>query len=376
MKESARIKPIRSFTKEDIPQVADMLQRLLLPEAPSGRMLSASELPEYLERTFFDTPWYDDSLPSLVYQASNGKLIGFLALAPRKMLFQDRPVRVVISLHFMVEPESRSTMAGVQLLKTLFSGLQDLVFTDGAGLLGRKIWEGVGGATSHLYSQRWIRILRPARQAVSTLSKHGVSGGSKLFSYTSQALSPLVSLADVTAARMLPRYFSKVTSPYSEAELEVGTVLTYLPQFSRGLALRPVYDEHSLRWLFNQAAQMKLYGEFKKVQLRDEQGAVAGWYLYYLKRGGLGSVIQIAARKNSEGEVIDHLFDHARRGGATALSGRLEPRFMQELADRGCFFNRVGCLMLMQSNNAEILNAIHRGDAFLTQLEGEWCVTP
>jgi hypothetical protein len=46
------------------------------------------------------------------------------------------------------------------------------------------------------------------------------------------------------------------------------------------------------------------------------------------------------------------------------------------MADRGCFFNRVGCLMLMQSNNAEILNAIHRGDAFLTQLEGEWCVTP
>ena len=60
MKESARIKPIRSFTKEHIPQVADMLQRLLLPEAPSGRMLSAPELPEYLERIFFDTPWYDE----------------------------------------------------------------------------------------------------------------------------------------------------------------------------------------------------------------------------------------------------------------------------------------------------------------------------
>jgi hypothetical protein len=32
--------------------------------------------------------------------------------------------------------------------------------------------------------------------------------------------------------------------------------------------------------------------------------------------------------------------------------------------------------MLIQSKNAEILNAIHRGDAFLTQLEGEWCITP
>jgi len=376
MKESARIKSIRSFTREDIPRVADMLQRLLLPDAPSRRMLSTSELPEYLERVFFDNPWYDESLPSLVFEAPNGKLIGFLALAPRRMLFQDRPVRVVISLHFMVEPENRSSLAAIQLLKSLFSGYQDLVFTDGAGLPGRKLWEAVGGVTSHLYSQRWMRILRPARQAVSTLNKHGNTGGSKFFSYTTQALSPLVDLVDITAARMLPRYFSKVTSAYSEAELDVETVLTYLPQFSKGLALRPIYDAPSLRWLFNQAAQMKLHGEFKKIQLRDDRGEVAGWYLYYLKRHGLSSVIQVVARKNSEGAVIDHLFDHARRGGAVALSGRLEPRYMQELADKGCFFNRVGCLMLMQSNNTEILNAIYRGDAFLTPLEGEWCVTP
>lgn len=376
MKESARIKPIRCFAREDIPQVADMLERLLLPEAPSSRMLSAPELPDYLERIFFNNPWSDESLSSLVYQGTDGKIIGFLGVAPRGMLFQDRPIRAAISLHFMVEPESRSTLAGVQLLKALFSGPQDLVFTDGAGALGRKIWEGVGGATSLLYSQRWIRILRPAQQAVSTLNKHSALGGNRLFSYTVQALSPLVRLADLTAARMLPRYFPKETSSYSEEELDVETALTYLPQFSKGLALRPTYDEHSLRWLFEQAEQMKAHGEFKKTQLRDHRGEVAGWHLYYLKPDGLSSVIQIAARKNSEGEVIDHLFDHARRHGAAALSGRLEPRFMQELADRGCFFNRVGCLMLIQSNNAEILNAIHRGDAFLTQLEGEWCFTP
>jgi hypothetical protein len=376
MKESARIKPIRSFTREDIPQVSDMLERLLLPEAPSGRMLSVSELPDYLEQVFFDNPWYDESMPSLVYQGTDGKLIGFLALVARRMLFQERPIRVAISLHFMVEPESRSTLAGVQLLRALFAGAQDLVFTDGAGTPGRRVWEGVGGVTSLLYSQRWMRILRPARQAVSTLKKHGATGGNKLFSYTAQALSPLVSLADITAARMLPRYFSQVTSPYSEEDLEIDTVLAYLPQFSKGAALRPVYDERSLRWLFDQAAQMKLHGEFRKVQLRDQEGEVAGWYLYYLKAGGLSSVIQIAARKHSEGEVIDHLFDHARRNGAAAISGRLEPRLMQEMADRGCFFNRVGCLTLMHSKNAEILNAIHRGDAFLTQLEGEWCVTP
>jgi hypothetical protein len=211
-----------------------------------------------------------------------------------------------------------------------------------------------------LYSQRWIRILRPAQQAVSILNKQSAIGKTKLFSYLTQPASPRLRLA--AAARVLPRYFSETTSPYPEEEL--------------GLALRPTYDVDSLQWLFEQAAQMKVHGEFKKVQLRNERSEVVGWYLYYLKTDGLSSVIQIAARKGSEGEVIDHLFDHARRRGATVLSGRLEPRFMQEMADRGCFFNRIGCLSLIQSNNAEILNAIHRGDALLTQLEGEWCVTP
>lgn len=365
MKESMRIKPVRPFAKEDIPQVADMFQRLLLSEGPSLRALPATELPEYFEHTFFHHPWYDEAFPSLVYQESNGKVIGFLGVVTRPMLLRGRPIRMAVSFHLMVEPESRSSMAGVQLLRTLFSGPQDLSLTDGAGQAGRRVWEGVGGATALLYSQCWTRVLRPTRHVIDLLSKR------KAYSPLARAISPLCHSADGVAARMIPRHFSSPPTNYSEEELDVETLLDCLPQFSKAAALQPVYDDYSLRWLLGHAEMIKHHGDFKKVLVRDSRREVAGWFMYYLKPGGASTVFQLAARKDAVNETLDSLFDHARRHGAASITGRLYPPYMQELSDKHCYFHRNCSWVLVHSNNDELLNVAHRGDAFLTGLEGE-----
>jgi hypothetical protein len=44
---------------------------------------------------------------------------------------------------------------------------------------------------------------------------------------------------------------------------------------------------------------------------------------------------------------------------------------MQELSDKYCYFDRNCSWALVHSKNAELLNIIHRGEAFLTGLEGE-----
>src|SRR5262245_45432306 len=275
MKESLGIQPIRPFLREDVPQVADMFQRLLLGDTPPFRMLSSAALPAYFEEIFFRNPWYDEAIPSLVYQERNGKIIGFLGVTPRQMLFLDRPVRVAVSFHFMVEPESRSSMAGVKLLKAFFAGPQDLSLTDGAGQVGRRVWEGVGGTTAWAYSLLWTRILRPARYAVDLLGRR------KAFSPFAHALSSLCPLADAAARRMLPRYFPDAPPQCSEEDLDTETLLSHLPEFTKIAALRPVYDERSLGWLLKHAEQMKLEGHFKKVLVRDSNHEVIGWFMYY-----------------------------------------------------------------------------------------------
>ncbi len=344
--------------------MAEMFRRLLLGDEPSRRRLSTSALQDYFEKVFFLNPWYDESLPSLIYRNGDGKIIGFLGVVPRRMFFRDIPINVAISFHFMVEPESRSTLAGVHLLRTFFSGPQDLSLTDGAGDAGRKVWEMVGGVSVPLYCQRWTRILRPSRQVLALLSRN------KLISSVSGLMSPFCDVTDSTLAHLMPRYFPATEN--SEEELNVKTFIDEMPQITKGLALRPDYEIDTARWVFDGAAQMKYYGDLHKLLVRNTKGEVIGWFIYYLNRGSTGAVVQVAARKGAIDEILDHLFSHARRKGAVSLSGRVEPRFMRELSEKHCFFRSVGAMFLVHSRNDDLLHAIQRGDAFISHLEGEW----
>jgi len=108
--------------------------------------------------------------------------------------------------------------------------------------------------------------------------------------------------------------------------------------------------------------------------VRDAAGQVLGWYLYYAGPAGLGEAIHIGARHESMKAVLEHLFQDAWRRDVVALSGRLEPRFTAGFAQTYCLFHPRLCWMLVHSRDAEVLQAIHSGDAMLTRLEGEWCM--
>jgi hypothetical protein len=108
---------------------------------------------------------------------------------------------------------------------------------------------------------------------------------------------------------------------------------------------------------------------------RREHGAL-GWYLYYAEPGGIGEVVQIAARDGSVDDVLDHLFYDAWRHGVVALSGQLQPRLLRALSDRSCLFRHGGAWMLVHARDPELISVIHRGDAFLTRLDGEWWINP
>src|SRR5262249_20147415 len=164
---------VRPFTKNDIPQVVKLFQKVFFNNGQTAP--PSSKLDAYFEEMFFHTPWTErgteEEIPSLVYETGGGAIVGFIGIITRRMLLHGRPIRAAASMHFMVEPGSRSTLAGVQLLKTFFSGPQDLSLTDSAGVVGRNIWEGVGGATAVAYSINWMRLLRPSRYVLRFLAR-------------------------------------------------------------------------------------------------------------------------------------------------------------------------------------------------------------
>jgi hypothetical protein len=283
------------------------------------------------------------------------------------MSMNGRPIQAAISHTFMVDPNSRTTPAGLDLMRTFLSGQQDITIAQGTSL-SRRIFEAVGGSTSLLHSLGWTRVLRPSRYVLAHLKRRGLPAA------ISAVLTPFSHAVDAVAAR-IPHPLRLSASGLSGEQLDPETLATCLSEFVRDRALRPTYDAASLKWLLALLARQNGEVAFHSIIVRDASAAIVGGYLYYRHATGIGDVVQIIARPQSVNAVLDHLFSDAYRHGLLAVSGQLDPPVLPALGAKHCLFNRGdGSWLLVHSRDPELLATVHRGDAYLTRLEAEWWI--
>jgi hypothetical protein len=218
-----------------------------------------------------------------------------------------------------------------------------------------------------LYNLHWTRPLRPARFALSLLEERRA-----LPPLLTLLARPLGALADALAARLHPNRLNRKEGDLTEDALDAAAMLAHLPEVADGNALQPEYDARSLAWLLEQTARKARHGKLRARAVLEGGRRLIGWYLYYVLAGGVSEVVQIAASNGSYDRVLQRLLADAWRHGATAVRGRLDPRHVQELSDRHCWFRREGTWTLVHSRHADLAAAIHQGSAFLSRLEGEW----
>jgi hypothetical protein len=160
----------------------------------------------------------------------------------------------------------------------------------------------------------------------------------------------------------------------SREELDPAILLACLPEVTGGRSIVPDYDERSLTRIVERTRERIDRGRLRKFLVRDEAQRIAGWFVYGAHRGGIGEVLQVAAKPLQARRVLDHLVDDAWHQGVVALSGRLDLEFAAELSEKACFLYRRGHWTLVHSKRADVSHALQRGDAFFTRLEGEWCL--
>ena len=183
--------------------------------------------------------------------------------------------------------------------------------------------------------------------------------------------APLMALADTIAVRTASSPFSTPAPRGVADDLSEETFLQHWPRLAGPGSLRADYDDRALRWLMECARQRKVGGRLQATVIQHE-GTILGWYIYHLNRDGGADVLQIAATASSIQDVLDHLFHQAARQRAVAVTGRLEPRFLQALSDNYCFFHRRGPWMLVHSRRPELVRCFENENAFLSRLDGEW----
>ena len=352
---------VRRFVESDVPSVVDLFERVY----PEYRWSSPAGLSAYFRQVFFEGPWRHLDLPSWI-AAESGGACGFAGIVPRAMTFDGRSIKVGVGAQLMVAPDRRHSLVALQLVKRTLTGPQDLFVTDGANDSAMRLWAGVGGAVPALQNLHWTRPLRPFRYGLDLLARSG-----PLRALTRLARAP-GRLADALAARAHPNRFHQLEPSLIDVPLDVATMLAALNDVGgRKCLLRPCYDADSLGWQLEQVALKQRHGRLRARAVFDHR-TLLGWFLYYAQPGTVNEVLQIGAIGASFDRVLRQLMVDAWRQGATALRGRVDPLYVEQLSERHCWFRREGSWTLAHSRHADIVAAIERGAAGFSRLEGEW----
>ena len=355
---------IRAFGPEHVADVARLHRQVFRPQdAETPAVFEACR--EYLTNVFLRSPLSDPSLPSLVCEDADGRAVGFIGVSSRNVVCASRRLRAAVSSQFIVDPAGPAGLVAVRLEKAFLEGAQDLSITDNANDASRGIWERLGGQTDRWLSLHWTRPLRPARLVLSMARRRPA------LAPLAAAAAPLASLADAVVTRAHSSHFRQARPSTTSRELETTQLLADEPAFTQSSALRVEHDARGMSWLLERAVRPRAGGRLRKTRI-EKDGRVLGWYVWHLDRQGTADVLQLAATTDSIGEVLDHLFYEAWRDGALAVTGRLEPQFLQALSDRYCLIHRRGPWTLVHARRAELLQPFWTGNASFSRLDGEW----
>jgi len=360
--------PVREFVKSDIPQVVDLYWKYMSHR--SGAVPSA--LRDSFTNLYFSNPMLDARAPSFVYEGRAGEVLGFFGVTTRKMCLSGQTIRVGWAGNFVIHPKARSGVAAPGLLGAYVASNHDLLLTDSANDISRHLFQRVGFKTIPGLNIHWARPLQPAQYAVYAVSRGMSSMASAALRLVTK---PLCVVVDSMSEKIVPSgAVPKIA--LSAEELSLETLLQCFAEYHKSYALWPEYDAQLLQWLLQFMERNKKRGTLRGVGLSDESRTSIGWYLYYVRPGAIGEVVQVCGKPDLFKAILEHLFQDAREQGVIALHGVADYRSISDFSDQGCFFTCRGGWALAHSRRSELLDILQRGEAFLSRLDGEWCLNP
>ena len=329
------------------------------------RALPGGDVQAFLAATLLDNPWADPELPSLVAEDAGGAIAGFIASQPRRLRIDGRPARAVLCSHLVVVPDARTTPPlGVQLVRRLLGGPQDLTWSDTGVEVVTRLFQMAGGHADHLRAADWMLVLRPARWAAE-LARGGLRDR-----HVGRGVMPAGGLPVQAAGRRLVRRAHPPPEEGLETEvLQPAGAVEHLAAATERTRLHVDYDAEQLTSCL---ALMALGGGAVIARLVRRRGRAIGWFVVE-HVGATYRVLQIVSGDRHAPAVLDALLADARDRGVAVVSGRLEPHLHRALAPRLPVIG-LSRSPIIHARNPDVREAVGAGSALLTRLDGEWWV--
>ena len=317
-----------------------------------------------LNEIFFNHPWPDPSMPCLGHFLADGTLVGAIGVMPRPMTYEGKPIRAMVSHNFMVHPAHRRGFTAINLMRSVFEFEPDLILCEGTEP-ARRIWESMGGHVIGSRSTRWLRVLRPAGLLAHSASE------TKLPKALARMARGMAVLPDAIASLVLGSFRNVPTCCESDNLLmNEGLLVRLIEQDPTDYALKPVYNEESLRWIMATLSHSHREQGLRGCTVPGRNGPV-GWYLYLSRPGGIGRVLQLGGDRDAREEVLEHLFADAYKAGNVGVIGQGDPAWMDALKASSCFVRPGATWFMFHTKRTELRRILDTPRAFVGRLEGE-----
>ena len=351
---------IRTFARADVPAVAALFQKTFRePGRPATPALETC-----LAEAFLEHPWYDREIASRVHVGAEEKVTGFIGVFPGRFVHRGRTVRAAIAGTLMVESPEREPLAGAKLLRSVVKGPQEISISESTNLISRRLWEPLGGKVVPLLSLDWFRVMRPGAAALAMFMERIPRGA---------LLAPGAKAIDWVGKGWTERNLRPGSAPGRLTLDSLPSDAAFagaVGSLSEDFELRPAWSQADVEWFVSQAGHKARYGSLRRAIACNRKGETVGCYLYHGNRGGVGRVLQVLARPDAIGEVVDSLFAEADQAGLAGLRGRCTPGMMNSLLTRNCLYVHRASTVF-HTGDPELARTIKSGGALITGLAGE-----
>ena len=362
---TTHVSQVRPFEHDDAPAVAEMFLRILRRETSAD---GGAALAVYLDDLFCGPYRCDGEIVSRVHVTEDGRLNGFIGVLPQVMELDGEHLRAAICTTWMVDGHQADPFAGARLLKAVLSGPQDLSFSETSNDLSTAMWRRMGAHVLAPYSLEYLRVIRPAAFVTRmAANRFGLLG----------AFTPLARLADRAAAAGVnglswagfqPR--PGKTDALAETEPDEDALAGAIGELVVHHRLHPRWSDEQLARMLAHARVKARHGTRVQRILRTRGGKLAGLFVYYGDRGGIGRAMQVMAAPGMEGLVLERLLANAHARGLAAIRGRTQPALLDAMLDRKFAFLHASSTVF-HSSRPELADAAMQGRAFLNGLSGE-----
>jgi hypothetical protein len=346
----------REATAADAPEIARIFMKVFrgCPDCAPQNLI------DDILAIFVDHPDARPGMGSLVHEAADGRLTGFLGLVPTPALFDEKRIFAATLSTFMVE--GREPRVGVSLARRHFARPFDCHFGDTANA------RSVALLASHMrlaaaHSLRWNYPLNFAGGLGLAVARKIGSSSRAPAAALAGAERALRALAGLRAAVMDEGWTVKTLEPEAFASL----YLSFVTKFR----VRPDWSEARVAWMVTLAARRRAPGPLRLVALHNAAGRAVGVAAYHAEAHGRAEIVALHARKEVYAACIQALAADALERGCVVLSGRTNPDIIQALIALPRAYCRAGPGAGVRAGDAGLVQALLCGDGALGGFVGD-----